>query len=1261
MKLSDLKPPDLISPPAWRQQLVEFWRQATDQQRLDLRVTLRLGDAAGAQRILESWQQQVVERRRARRKSKKKPARRRFQYGVYGGWFYPGFHNNSGTDSSAAGADGGGGESIQEQTESDSDIIQRFAASCAEFLGLRNPPGIRLRRDPEWTRRNGTFGRYTADPDNRIELATSGRHIIDILRTLAHEMTHAAQNEQVGLPDHAGETGSEFEDSANAMAGRIMRHWAQSEPHLFRGVDLDEGWRERAAGLATAACVAGTPGCATTGTTAADALRTVQTIGRVATNPPTRAGAEEELRQELKNIINRGRGTNVEPRIRESSGYIPTEAEKDDPRFSMALTADVRPGETGRQANKLGLQTDSQGHPALLMKRLENLLESVKRGEAIDEDEDLQEVAMNPGAYRRFLASDDAAGIQAGFEAELIFRDAAGDEDQDSEPDWSADERAGSISDIIDFFQNGQDPISSGQAARLERRLQEDFMDWASDSFYNDRWSQEVYEEWVLDNIWPSEQSEYLDRAAAELERDVDDDGVYQRAREMFLEQVTQQWEDQGSWYSQAEESVMDDWRAEADESDWLDSEGLRFMSNVAEDYNLDWPYYSEASGGGSRDWEDIGASLSRATGLPVKVGSGYHSTPRRPGQYVVEPDSSIQADIDEAGLEIVSPPLPLPEALEQLRRVIDWANGVGDAYTNSSTGLHMGVSLPYKGGDVDPIKLILFMGDKELLERFDRQSNTYARSAYDRLRDKIRDMRTANPEQISGVMELMKKNLVELAHRDLERGVLGSKYVSVNPHNGYIEFRGPGGDYLAKSDEIDEVLENTMMQLAYAMHIAGRGDLYRDEYAKKLYKTLTGFRGAETTKGPRSPRYRTEIETETDDPFMKLFADYSAGRINAAGLKQRWAAAVLAGTDGTQDDRAAWQGKFAGNYEVIDLATGRAGDRDSRTVIDEFPAASDNEAQEIAAQKWSGKGIMFTVRRKIEDPDQPKDRRAKVAQRIRQAQLDKAKAGVLAKSQQTPSQAWRVTWREQRDGETVQDGLRIQADSAREAIERLQRTLQDWGRQGWDFAAEPVVAAASTQPATTDTANTDIGEPRPNTTRNPDANWAIVRRSNGEVVIPFIRNTEPEALEYFQDWTTSRVGDAGAYQLVPLTSGSQQPGDSRSRREYQIYRRENNDPIIGFMAATDEEAMARLERFRLEHPDIEVGVRTGGQSMRSPAQPQGEWTGRWLFRKADTGEVLHTISGIGNSQADANRYAQQWAQREGVGHIPLEVVPEMR
>ena len=89
----------------------------------------------------------------------------------------------------------------------------------------------------------------------------------------------------------------------------------------------------------------------------------------------TRAGAEEELRgavrdaaqgpgrEAMKKIL---RPNPPQDAVKESSGYIPTEKEKSDPRFKMALTVDVKPGETGRQANRMALQTDSQGRPALL-------------------------------------------------------------------------------------------------------------------------------------------------------------------------------------------------------------------------------------------------------------------------------------------------------------------------------------------------------------------------------------------------------------------------------------------------------------------------------------------------------------------------------------------------------------------------------------------------------------------------------------------------------------------------------------------------------------------------------------------------------------------------------------------------------------------------------------------------------------------------------------------------------------------------------
>jgi hypothetical protein len=49
--------------------------------------------------------------------------------------------------------------------------------------------------------------------------------------------------------------------------------------------------------------------------------------------------------------------------LKESSGYIPTAAEADDPRFEMALSVDIHPGASGKAANAFLLNTDSQGHP----------------------------------------------------------------------------------------------------------------------------------------------------------------------------------------------------------------------------------------------------------------------------------------------------------------------------------------------------------------------------------------------------------------------------------------------------------------------------------------------------------------------------------------------------------------------------------------------------------------------------------------------------------------------------------------------------------------------------------------------------------------------------------------------------------------------------------------------------------------------------------------------------------------------------------
>lgn len=53
--------------------------------------------------------------------------------------------------------------------------------------------------------------------------------------------------------------------------------------------------------------------------------------------------------------------------INEASGYIPTNSEEaKDPRWSNALSVDVKPGEIQRQGAKMGFDIQKDGRPPLL-------------------------------------------------------------------------------------------------------------------------------------------------------------------------------------------------------------------------------------------------------------------------------------------------------------------------------------------------------------------------------------------------------------------------------------------------------------------------------------------------------------------------------------------------------------------------------------------------------------------------------------------------------------------------------------------------------------------------------------------------------------------------------------------------------------------------------------------------------------------------------------------------------------------------------
>jgi hypothetical protein len=1042
-----------------------------------------------------------------RRKKKKKKTVR---YG-YGGYWYPGtaYAGQDHPAGTEGGGGGDGGESIREgldeegstpdgvnpsttmivsdldQSPTDEQILREFIKFCVAELKIAQMPRVKLRKDPQWPKVHKTFGRYN-DEAKTLEVAWGGRHIMDVLRTVAHELTHTHQHEREGkrMGPNAGETGSPYENEANARAGVLMRDWARLHPEHF-----DAGPAQ---------------------------------------------GLEEG-----------------------ASGYIPTRAQAQDPRYSMALTVDIKPGQVGKEANKLKLRTDKQGHPQIANPNglFENLFKEYKQYKTaedyspdappgpefkptmpagtlrvdvsdvydwyklgqhianmkglgkhdfgagppssiisfgdedtehefigdlettgldvtdidpadpkkrpgktiktdptynVNEDEELDEVNMSPSALEKFATSKEAQGIRAGFEAELIFRDTQGEsEEMDPEPDYDADERAYSIQQVIEFFENDEwgYGLSNRQRNRLEEELDEAYMTWRDEQMMRD-FKDEAEdlvrkviedEEWDWDDAVRNQlddmglSNEEIEAAMAAGNKaprftrlsDQDDYSkqnagydnylkAYNAAESILDDLVEESVREQDKYWDQAVDDYRDNYAG--DDDSFFEDVGLRWMSDIANNYDLDWPVWNMDPANvndGNRDWEEIGGSLNDAVGMPVKVSSNYHSTTRREGQWIVEPDSSLSPDdpSDETGLEIVSPPMPLLMAIEKLKAVTDWANDParGNAYTNSSTGLHMGVSLPVRGGNVDYVKLILFMGDKYVLEKFGRTANNYAASALEKLRQNIK----GGKSDPAGVVTLLKHGLTELAFKELQKGVGTSKYTSAHLQNGYIEFRSPGGDWLAKADEEIGILENTMMRFAQAMQIAGDPGAERQEYAKKLYKLVT----------------------EGNDQYadqLRLFSEFSAGTIDKEQLKKQWAEKTI-GTEKKQNQRwklyqkvngtwtpvpaAEWNGytedqvknavwsKYgrealdSGEYQLVNMGEQAWEVYDVKTgkTLEVVKGKSKGEVADAVYDKYVDQGIGFQVR-PYEDPATLTPR-AKLAKRIVEPKKQPAPQEVQARA----------------------------------------------------------------------------------------------------------------------------------------------------------------------------------------------------------------------------------------------------------------------
>jgi len=109
------------------------------------------------------------------------------------------------------------------------DMLNHILEICQELLGIESMPPFELINEPFIAGgKKRSFGIFDGE---KIQVVSKGRHPIDVMRTLAHEITHWQQRQEGREMD--GSDGSDVENEANAMAGVIMRKFAERYPDYF--------------------------------------------------------------------------------------------------------------------------------------------------------------------------------------------------------------------------------------------------------------------------------------------------------------------------------------------------------------------------------------------------------------------------------------------------------------------------------------------------------------------------------------------------------------------------------------------------------------------------------------------------------------------------------------------------------------------------------------------------------------------------------------------------------------------------------------------------------------------------------------------------------------------------------------------------------------------------------------------------------------------------------------------------------------------
>jgi hypothetical protein len=247
-----------------------------------------------------------------------------------------------------------------------------------------------------------------------------------------------------------------------------------------------------------------------------------------------------------------------------------------------------------------------------------------------------------------------------------------------------------------------------------------------------------------------------------------------------------------------------------------------------------------------------LAQAFTKATGYKIAgVSTRYGGTNKIADGY-----TGWYIEKDGEGPEFISPPMPVKEAMTAMRKMMEFIRTCGES--TSKNGFHVSVSCKGKKlDDYDVFKLMLFLGDRYLLDMFKRTGNQYTDEQTDKFAKALYSELDYDgdiaDDKFDAKMAAMFSNTKKFNNIMLTNGSVTSKYRAFNlvkllenPENPYIEFRIMGNEgYENKSTDI----ANTMLRYAFVIDLATNPETEKAEYHKKAYSFWQGLRPYFTTK----------------------------------------------------------------------------------------------------------------------------------------------------------------------------------------------------------------------------------------------------------------------------------------------------------------------------------------------------------------------------------------------------------------------------